>query len=303
MRSLSLLSLLGISAVSSSLAGLALAQAQAQNATANDTCNTGIHMIASRGSLEPAGAGLIGLVANNVSDKISGSVVVPLEYPATISNYSTSEAAGVEALTDLLTSYIALCPSAKIALLGYSQGAQVTADTLCGTDDGKNFKLTPDLSSSYEDNIIAVVLFGDPSHVVGAAWNEGTSTRNGIFPRQNNSACDPYSSKMRSWCDTGDIYCDSGNNTKTHGTYFANYTMDAVNFIIEKFNETLTGSESGSGSGSGSGSNGTDGGGSSGGGSNSTGSGDSKAPSVSVPALPVLLAILVSIVGPGAFMS
>ena len=78
-------------------------------------------MIASRGSLEPAGAGLIGLVANNVSDKISGSVVVPLEYPATISNYSTSEAAGVEALTDLLTSYIALCPSAKIALLGYSQ--------------------------------------------------------------------------------------------------------------------------------------------------------------------------------------
>lgn len=101
------------------LAGLS----QAQNATANNdtACITGLHMIVSRGSLEPVGAGLIGMVARNVSEQISGSVIVPLVYPATISNYSTSEATGVEALTDLITSYVALCPSAKIALLGYSQ--------------------------------------------------------------------------------------------------------------------------------------------------------------------------------------
>ena len=106
------------------LLGLVLAAAtlaNAQNATANDTCNTGIHMIVSRGSLEPVGTGRIGVVAGNVSEQVSDSVIVPLDYPATFTNYSTSEGTGVEALTDLLTSYIALCPDAKIALLGYSQ--------------------------------------------------------------------------------------------------------------------------------------------------------------------------------------
>lgn len=38
------------------------------------------------------------------------------------------------------------------------------------------------------------------------------------------------------WCDSGDVYCDEGNNTKVHGTYLANYTDVAVNFIIGKFN-------------------------------------------------------------------
>ena len=115
-----------------------------------------------------------------------------------------------------------------------------------------------------------------------------------IFPRQNSSACGSYTDKIRSWCDTGDIYCDSGNNTKTHGSYFANYTTDAVDFIVGKFNETQSGS------------NGTDGG-SSGGNStgNTTGSGDgsSRASSVSVSTLPALVGILVAILGPAALLA
>jgi hypothetical protein len=61
--------------------------------------------------------------------------------------------------------------------------------------------------------VIAVVLYGDPSHVVGQPWDLGTSNHTGIFPRQDNLACAPYGRKIKSWCDTGDIYCDAGNTS------------------------------------------------------------------------------------------
>ncbi|KAJ0293455.1 hypothetical protein CBS470a_001657 [Colletotrichum nupharicola] len=53
-----------------------------------------------------------------------------------------------------------------------------------------------------------------------------------------------YASKIASWCDTGDVYCDIGNNTKVHGSYFANYTDDAVEFVVAQFNASKTNSTS-----------------------------------------------------------
>jgi hypothetical protein len=60
---------------------------------------------------------------------------------------------------------------------------------------------------------------------------------------------------IKGWCDKGDIYCDAGNITGVHGTYFANYTKDATNWIVSKYNASLAGngsSTSGSPSGTGS---------------------------------------------------
>ncbi len=68
----------------------------------------------------------------------------------------------------------------------------------------------------------------------GGSWVDSVQ----IFARQNASACGVYSSKMRSWCDTGDPFCDSGNLSKVHTSYFFNYTTDAVNFVVSKFNAT-----------------------------------------------------------------
>ena len=38
-------------------------------------------------------------------------------------------------MTKLVTDYASRCPSSKMALLGYSQGAQVAADVMCGTSE------------------------------------------------------------------------------------------------------------------------------------------------------------------------
>lgn len=114
---------------------LAAGGASAQNSSTS-ACVTGqaVHMIIARASLEPAGTGIIGQVATQVQQQLPGSDLEAVDYPATLDNYPQSEAAGVAAMTTLATSYAARCPSSKLVLMGYSQGAQVTMDTLCGTD-------------------------------------------------------------------------------------------------------------------------------------------------------------------------
>ncbi|KAK0381316.1 cutinase [Colletotrichum limetticola] len=221
---------------------LAATAATAQNATS--TCATGVYIIVARGSNEAPGSGRIGSVANGTFAAIPGSQIAPLDYPATFDNYSTSVAAGAVALNAALTSYNARCPNSKVALLGYSQGAQVTGDTLCGSvdeDEGEALNIefnqtAPVPASVVDQSVIAVILFGDPTHNVSASWNKGTSKRNGLFPRENVTKCEAYASKIESYCDTGDIYCDLGNNTAVHGSYFANYTDDAVEFIWAQYN-------------------------------------------------------------------
>ncbi|KAK1970919.1 cutinase [Colletotrichum sublineola] len=224
------------------VAGFFTASASAQTAT----CATGVHVIAARGSNEPAGVGRIGTVARGVVAAIPGSQIEALDYPAAFDNYSSSVAAGTEAMKTALTQYNSRCPDSKVTLLGYSQGAQVVGDALCGnTEDDKSDNLdidfsvtTPVAASVVDQSVIAVILFGDPTHDASASWNRGTSTRNGLFPRENVTACESYAPKIESYCDKGDIYCDVGNDTTVHGSYFGNYTNVAVDFIVAQFNAT-----------------------------------------------------------------
>lgn len=157
-------------------AGLTAAQ------EASTTCTDGLYMIVARATGEDPGTGRVGAVARNVSDAIPDSYIEPIVYPATFANYTTSESEGVAAMTKSIRDRVAACPDGKIALLGFSQGAQVSADTLCGTNDGAGsaFPDTPDLGAEYERNIVAVIMFGDPSHSVNASFNEGNATRNGV---------------------------------------------------------------------------------------------------------------------------
>jgi len=43
-------------------------------------------------------------------------------------------------------------------------------------------------------------------------------------------------STIREWCDSGDEFCDKGNNTKTHTGYFARYLTEAAEFVVERYN-------------------------------------------------------------------
>lgn len=134
------------------LTSLLAATAIAQNSSSLACVNgTAVHMIVARASLESPGPGVIGGVATQVVQQLPGSDIVSVDYPATLDNYQSSEALGVVAMTKLLTDYAARCPSSKIVMMGYSQGAQVAADVLCGTNEGATFQTTQAVNSSVLD--------------------------------------------------------------------------------------------------------------------------------------------------------
>lgn len=127
-----------------SLAGLvAVVTAQADSA-----CVTGsaVHMIIARASLEPVGPGILGNVSTLITQQLAGSDSVAVDYPATLDNYTISESMGVSAMKTLVMDYATKCPDSKMVLMGYSQGAQVTADLLCGTTEA-NFNTTAAIST------------------------------------------------------------------------------------------------------------------------------------------------------------
>lgn len=63
--------------------------------------------------------------------------------------------------------------------MGYSQGAQVTADTVCGSTIS-GFAQTQPVSTAVTDKLAAIVLMGDPTHAVNQPYNEGTATKDGV---------------------------------------------------------------------------------------------------------------------------
>ncbi|KAF5249098.1 hypothetical protein FANTH_5574 [Fusarium anthophilum] len=202
-------------------------------------CADGLYMIAVRGTGEDKGAGRIGEIAEDVGKRVNGSIISPLDYPATLEDpdYFDSEEAGVKALSEALNDYHSSCPDGKIAVLGYSQGGQVATDVFCGGSDNK-----PMTMSLVKDSVVAVIAFGDPSHVANLTYDRGTSKKDGIFERPSNETTlceDNYNDIFRSYCDTGDVYCDVGNNTETHGSYFEKYGKEVVDFVVERYEKAL----------------------------------------------------------------
>jgi hypothetical protein len=115
------------------------------------TPSDAVHIIVARGSTESPGMGTMGLTANQTVAKIPGSDAVGLDYPAIYPPIRPSEPEGVAALTQYVTEYIDGCPNSKVVLMGYSQGAMVTMDTLCGTSSA-GFATTSALDSKYAAN-------------------------------------------------------------------------------------------------------------------------------------------------------
>lgn len=156
------------------LTGLLAATATAQNATtgggnattggtpSDAPCVSGeaVHMIIARASLEKPGPGVIGQVATQVVAQLPGSDSEDVVYPATLENYPQSEAAGVSAMAALLTAYAGRCPGSKIVMMGYSQGAQVAADTACGTVEGSLFATTQPAEKSVLDKGLCDLCWG-----------------------------------------------------------------------------------------------------------------------------------------------
>ncbi|KAM0155335.1 hypothetical protein ACHAPG_006009 [Botrytis cinerea] len=191
-----------------------------------------IHMIVARASTEAPGEGIIGSVATMVKASLPGSDSEAVEYPATLTQYQASEASGVAAMQKLVQAYAEKCPGSKMAVMGYSQGAQVAADVMCGTSETGFAGNTQALSANISSNVVAMVLMGDPSHVPAETFNAGTAKNNGLFARQNIAACP--TEKTVSYCDNQDEFCDSGNSLQVHLSYVTTYGTAAAKFITDK---------------------------------------------------------------------
>ncbi|OAA64723.1 Axe2 [Niveomyces insectorum RCEF 264] len=240
--------------------------AAAAAATSNESCATGLYILCGRGSgeaaisknpaVEPDNTGSAGVLATKIATQIPGSVVAGIIYPAVdpmtetgdlnLTAYYASENAGAKAAIDQVTAYHAACPETKIALIGYSQGAQIIADAVCGGIGdggvGADFNTDEPLPSSLiEQNVLAIALVADPSHIANTTYDVGNSTQNGVFKRTNTTACNPYSDFMASYCEANDLYCDSGNRSDDHDPETVAYESDVVKFVVDKWkNYTAT---------------------------------------------------------------
>lgn len=176
------------------------------------------HLIVARGSLEPPGPGSMLTLAEKVMAANPGTTMESIVYPATIENYDTSSASGTTAVTQALTTFNQKCPSSKVAMLGYSQGAQIVGDSVAGGGIQGVSRLNEPINPSISSQISAMVLYGDPRHLTTSSFNVGTATMNGvcthspmlqlatnkmrqIFPRGKEQSLDPFADKTRAFCN------------------------------------------------------------------------------------------------------
>ncbi|KAL2794573.1 cutinase-domain-containing protein [Aspergillus keveii] len=141
-----------------------------------------VHLFVARGTTEPPGDGSIGSLAQLVLRANPGATKESIDYPASSDpTYIDDVTIGIEAVIEQVTSYVSACPNSTLVLIGYSQGAQIILDALCGSG-GPELGGTgePTISPEQGAKIAAIVGYGDPGRVNGETWNQGTATRNGV---------------------------------------------------------------------------------------------------------------------------
>jgi acetylxylan esterase len=210
----------------------ALAVSQSGSACAPAT------VLAARASTEAAGEGTIASLVDDIQASVnSGVTESSVNYPATLTNYSSSAATGDKNMKSQLQTLVTNCPNQKIVIVGYSQGAQLVGDVLGGGGGGSLGTATAPSPSSVTSHIVAAIQFGDPRHLPNKSFDKGTASGStGLFPRPSNESIDGFASILQSYCDTGDPFCAGGNNLNVHLTYDSRYDTSAASFVKGKLN-------------------------------------------------------------------
>jgi acetylxylan esterase len=231
-------SLVASLAVGAGAAALETAPALAV-ASSNSPCAT-VNLIVARASTEAAGDGAIGALAEEIQKGVKATVSQQaVNYPAALSPYEPSVTAGDKAIKAQLEEEASKCPSAKIVLLGYSQGAQIVGDVLGGGGGNKSVDgagdgpATAPAAASATSHVVGVIQYGDPRRIPNQSFDVGTDKgATGIFPRLSTQSLSAFSADIQSYCDTGDPFCAKGLNLNAHLTYVEKYDKTADKFII-----------------------------------------------------------------------
>jgi acetylxylan esterase len=195
------------------------------------------HIFGARETTAPAGYGSAGTFVNEILNAYPGSTAEAINYPAAGNSdaaYASSVQAGVKAVTSQVSSFASKCPSTQLVLVGYSQGAQIEDDALCGGGD-TNDGISSTAATISQYNIKAVIWAGDPRFTPGESFHVGSATNGGFDKRPSGqTSCGKFNSLIQSYCDATDPYCSNGNNPATHQGYGSEYGSQALAFVKSK---------------------------------------------------------------------
>ncbi|SDI85539.1 Cutinase [Frankineae bacterium MT45] len=221
------------------IATIAIAPGGASATAVSGTSCAAVHVLAARASTESPGPGVITSLVSKIQSGVSASVSTSsVDYPALLYPYDTSSTAGDTAIKSELTAQVQKCPSQKIVLVGYSQGAQLVGDVLAGGGGALGLgAASAPVSSSIASHVVAVIQYGDPRHMPNTSFDKGTANGStGLFPRTANQSLVPFASKIQSYCDSGDPFCAGGLNVFAHLDYTIKYDSSATPFVVGKLN-------------------------------------------------------------------
>ncbi|WP_256666829.1 cutinase family protein [Nocardia cyriacigeorgica] len=189
------------------------------------TCSE-VQVVVARGTGEPGGAWskyhLGTVVGNPVYNAIDAALTrtttaYRVDYPAT-TNQPMSVQAGNRDLVDHVVAQAASCPDQKFVLVGYSQGANVVANSLGISSEGAKVggPIVATLPASVQPRIAALLLFGNPIRGIGKAITG------------------PYAERTYDVCNDDDPVCDpDGTNWNVHLRY-TRFADEAAAFAVDR---------------------------------------------------------------------
>jgi cutinase len=212
------------------LAAIVVGVFAGSTATANaadDSCPA-VEVVFARGTFEAPGVGATGQAfVDALTARMPGKAVdvYAVNYPASLSFGQAVD--GVADASNRIQSIAAQCPSTKIVLGGYSQGAAVAGYTTASAVPA-GFALPASISgpmpASVASHVAAVALFGTPDD-----WFLGLVDRGA----PSIAIGDLYTAKTIQLCASGDPVCFPGGlDRSAHSSYKSNGMADqAADFV------------------------------------------------------------------------
>ncbi len=177
-----------------------------------------IEVVFARGTAEPEGVGRVGQsFTDALSAQVGGRTVssYAVNYPASYDFLTTAD--GAADATNHISQMALSCPSTKIVLGGYSQGAAVM-DMLAGVPPLGNkigeIGSAPPLSPTTAVTVAAVAAFGNPATKFGNPL----------------SSVGQFAGRSIDLCKDGDPICSDGRNPLAHRGYEDAMAQQAANF-------------------------------------------------------------------------